>query len=90
MPSDEELRKKAEKHAEEKIGFYIHFTVYIMVNLLLIIIWYTANGPESFPWFIFAMVGWSIGIVVHFVAVFAGGSYKDKLIAKEYDKLKNK
>lgn len=90
MISEEELRKKAEKHVEEKVGFYIHFAVYIMVNLLLVTIWYTSTGPKSFPWFIYVTVGWGIGIVVHFVAAFAGGSYKDKLIVKEYEKLRNK
>jgi len=90
MISEEELRKKAEKYAENKIGFYIHFAAYVMVNLFLITIWYTSTGVSSFPWFVYVTVGWGIGIVIHFVAVFFGGSYKEKLSSREYQKLKNK
>jgi hypothetical protein len=36
MPTDEELRQIARKSAEEKVGFYIHFSIYIVVNLMLI------------------------------------------------------
>jgi len=87
MTLEEELRKKAEKYAEDKIGFYIHFAAYFMVNLFLINIWYTSTGASSFPWLVYVTVGWGIGIVIHFVAVFFGGSYKEKLSAKEYQKL---
>jgi len=90
MASDEELRRKAEKRAEEKVSFYIHIAIYIMVNLMLIIIWYvTARGDLSiFPWFIFPLIGWGVGLVAHGVGVFMAGGYQDKLAEKEYQKLK--
>ncbi len=90
MVSDEELRKKAEKRAEEKIGFYTHLGIYLAVNLLLIVIWYTSSGPDTFPWFIYATVGWGVGILAHFIGVHTSGSYKDKLAEKEYRKIKEK
>ena len=37
MP-DKELRSKAEKRADEKIGFYRHLYSYITVNIILAII----------------------------------------------------
>jgi len=89
MESDEELRKKAQKRAEEKVSFYIHLSVYIMVNLLLIVLWWINGGVSTFPWFIFPLIGWGIGLVAHGVGVFAGSSYVDKLAQKEFEKLKN-
>ncbi|MEF8879990.1 MAG: 2TM domain-containing protein [Candidatus Thermoplasmatota archaeon] len=97
MMDDKELREKAEKRAEEKIGFYTHLTVYIVVNLFLIIIWFFnggsswfSKGEGVFPWFIFPLFGWGIGISAHFVGVFTGGDFKDKIAEKEYEKLKEK
>lgn len=88
MVTDEELRRKAQQRAEEKVSFFIHLSVYIMVNLLLIVIWYI-NGM-GFPWFVFPLVGWGIGVTAHGVGAFAGGSFVDKMAEKEYEKLKRR
>ena len=89
MSADEtELRKKAEKIAEEKIGFIIHFGVFIAVNLFLIGIWRGTTGIGSFPWFVFPLGGWGIGLVSHFLVVYSGRSYKKKLVERELEKLK--
>jgi hypothetical protein len=90
MSSDDRLREKAEKIAEEKVGFYVHLSSYIMVNLFLAAIWYFTSGPSTFPWFIFPLFGWGIGIVAHGVSAFAGGSFQEKLAEKEYKKLNKK
>ncbi len=88
MPTDEELRAIARKSAEEKAGFYIHFTIYVIVNALLIVFWYYTGG--GFPWFIFPLFGWGVGVAAHFMGVFHGHAYSEKLTEKEYQKLKEK
>ncbi|MFO7676827.1 MAG: 2TM domain-containing protein [Thermoplasmatota archaeon] len=92
MPSEEDLWKKAHKRAEEKVGFFIHLSCYIMVNILLVVLWYISSGGDLsvFPWFIIPMLGWGIGIVAHGVGAFAGGSFQDKIAEKEYKKMKRK
>lgn len=88
---EENLRKKADKIAEEKIAFYVHLSAYIMVNLFLVVVWWFSGGSEGiFPWFIFPLFGWGIGIVAHGVESFTAGSYKEKLAEKEYQKLKSR
>ena len=87
--SDEELRKLARESAEQKVSFYTHLAIYITVNIFLIAIWWATSGPSSFPWFVFPLFGWGIGIVAHFVEAFRGSSYTEKLAEKEYQKLKN-
>ncbi len=88
MISDEELRTRAEKRAEEKIGFYTHFGIYALVNLLIFLIWFFTGGPGSFPWFLFPLLGWGIGIFAHFIGVFKVTGLKERMAEKEYDKLK--
>jgi F0F1-type ATP synthase assembly protein I len=88
MPGDEELRQRARKTAEEKAGFYMHLGVYVGVNLFLIAIWWATGGPGTFPWFIFILFGWGIGLVAHFFGVFRGKAYVEQMAEKEYQRLK--
>jgi hypothetical protein len=90
MTSDEELRKIARKTAENKASFYVHFVVYIAVNIFLIAIWAATSGIDSFPWFVFPLFGWGIGVAAHFIEAFRGGGYTERLAEKEYQKLKEK
>jgi hypothetical protein len=89
MPTDEELRQIARKTAEEKSGFYIHFGIYIAVNLFLIAIWWITGGPGTFPWFVFILFGWGIGIVGHYVGVFRGKAYVERMAEREYQPMKH-
>ncbi len=93
MSSDDELRRKAKLRAEAKLGFYIHFGVYVGVNVLLFFVWWFTRGDASipnasFPWFIFPLVGWGIGVVAHYLAVFARTGVTDRMTEKEFRRLK--
>jgi uncharacterized protein (DUF486 family) len=90
MISEEELRTKARKRAEDKMSFYTHFSVYIAVNAFLIAIWYFTSGPDSFPWFVFVLFGWGIGVVAHGISVVTEGRFSDQLAEREYQRLKDK
>jgi len=89
--SEEEIYHQARKRVEEKKGFYIHLAVYVIVNILLIIIW--AVTDRGFPWFVFPLAGWGIGILFHFMGVFVfsrGGmsDWERKETEKEVERLK--
>ena len=90
MASDEELRKKARKIAKEKSDFYIHFVIYIAVNLFLFAQWWTTLGPGVFPWPVLVLFGWGIGVAAHGITAFRGEGYIEQQTEKEYQKLKNK
>ena len=86
--SEEQIYEQAKKRVEEKKGFFIHLTVYIVVNIMLVLIWAFAAGG-GFPWFIFPLGGWGIGILFHFLGVFVFGRRSDKAaIEKEVEKIK--
>lgn len=92
--SEEEIRKLAESRVSRKKGFFIHLTVYIIVNSFLVIIWAITSSVAKywFPWFIFPLAGWGVGLLFHGMSVFAfpkgGSDWERKEIEKEMDKLR--
>lgn len=89
--SDDNLYKKAEKRADEKIGFYRHLYSFITVNVILIIMNLITSPGEW--WFYWITVFWGIGLIGHFLKVFVfapkiDGDYRDKMIEKEMEKMK--
>ncbi len=54
-PTPEEARKY----------FLIHLIVYIVVNAMLFVI--NMVVTPQFPWFVFPLAGWGIGIICHYL-----------------------
>lgn len=54
----------------QKLGFRVHLGVFISVNVLLFVTWWLTSGRADdgfgFPWFLFPLLGWGIGLVAHF------------------------
>ena len=87
--SEEEIYQKARARVEEKKGFFTHLIVYILINILLVIIW--ALTGADFPWFLFPLGGWGIGLIFHFLGVFVFNRQTDwerREIEKEAEKLR--
>lgn len=89
---DETLRKRAEKIAREKAGFQIHLGIYFAVNLFLIAVWYFTSNPwgSVFPWFIFPLAGWGIGVTGHFIGAYRGERYILEITEREFRRLKQR
>ena len=84
---NQEAYQRAKKRVEAKIGFFIHLTVYIVVNILLVIINFSTS--TEYLWFKWPLIGWGIGVLFHAlgVFVFSGGSViKEQMIEKEMKK----
>lgn len=88
--SEEEIYREARKRVEAKKGFFIHLTVYIIINIMLVLIW-AFPGGGGFPWFVFPLGGWGIGILFHFLEAFVFSRQTDwerKAIEKEVERLR--
>ena len=86
--SEEQIYEQAKKRVEEKKGFFIHLTVYIVVNIMLMLIWAFAAGG-GYPWFLWPLGGWGIGLLFHFLGVFVFGRKSDRAaIEKEVERIK--
>jgi len=89
--SEEELYRLASKRVEDKKDFFIHFAVYLTVNVALVIIW--AVTGAGYPWFFWPLGGWGIGILFHFLGVFVfsrQSSWEKREIEREMARLKKK
>jgi uncharacterized membrane protein len=99
--SDEEIRRLAIRRVRRKRGFFVHLTVYLIVNAFLWCMWaLSASGitagygwgmmrGAAFPWPVFTTVFWGIGLVFHGLGVFAfHGGWEQKEIDKEIARLK--
>ncbi|MGN4613412.1 2TM domain-containing protein [Bacillus cereus group sp. MYBK71-2] len=74
---------RAKKRVENLKAFYIHLTVYILVNLLLFFI--NISSDSSKLWFLYPLGGWGIGIVIHGLTTFPFG-----IFGKEWEERKIK
>lgn len=87
---DAELWKIAKKRA----AFKYHLLIYIAANVFFWILWYLAPANDTlpaerapFPWPLWPMFGWGIGILFNYIGVYKSANH---LAEKEYQKLKFK
>ena len=59
---------RAKKRIEKLKGFYVHLSVYVLVNLFLFL-YNIITSPDRL-WFYEPLLGWGIAIVVHAFYVF--------------------
>ena len=86
--SEEQIYEQAKKRVEARKEFFIHLTVYVVVNIMLVLIWAFAAGG-GYPWFIFPLGGWGIGLLFHGLGVFVFEQRSDKAaIEKEAEKIR--
>jgi hypothetical protein len=88
MEFDEEMLIKSRKRAEAKLTFYSDLGAYIIVNAGLFIIWFL-NG-QGFPWFLFVILFWGLGVASHGVALFRTSRFFDRMTEAEYKRMLNK
>ncbi|MAT97442.1 MAG: hypothetical protein CL608_09895 [Anaerolineaceae bacterium] len=85
--NNQEVYKRARKRAEAKVKFYRHLTIYIAVNILLIII--NVSTSTEYLWFIWPLMGWGLAVVLHALRVFAFPSESgvtERMIEKEMER----
>ncbi len=80
--TEQRLEKIALRRAKAKLGWFIHATVYVIVNLGLIGL--SVAGGKS--WAIFPLLGWGIGLAAHGASVWLlppGGTVLARMTANE-------
>ncbi|KRC30860.1 2TM domain-containing protein [Acidovorax sp. Root219] len=84
--SNDPIENLARRRAGAKFGWFIHATVYVLVNLLLV----SLSLSSGRHWAVFPLAGWGIGLLVHGMAVFflAGGSnWHERMVQSERDRI---
>lgn len=90
MTDRDEKYEIARKRAKDKLDFLRHLVTYIIVIAFLAFINNRTWG--GYQWWLWAALGWGIGIVSHFFQVYAfkGSAFEDKMIERELDKMNDK
>jgi hypothetical protein len=76
--------------ARKRASFKSHLITYLVINAFLWIIWAFIAGGEKYgyPWPLFAMFGWGIGLVFHYLDAYVFRTSDP--VEREYQKLKEK
>jgi 2TM domain-containing protein len=70
VPSDQDLRAKAEARVKAREDFRVHLLIYVLVNAMLWVVWLLGGADIRNPWPIYSLLGWGIGIVAHWYSVY--------------------
>ncbi|SRX54997.1 2TM domain-containing protein [Aequorivita sp. CIP111184] len=85
----EKKYKLAQKRVEKLKGFYIHLVIYILFAPVFIYLNYISQA--GFPWALFPIVGWGIGVMGHAAETFNynpffGKNWEERKIRELMDK----
>lgn len=84
----EQIDALARRRAGAKLGWFVHATVYVLVNLVMFAM--SRYGFGTRPWSVFPVLGWGLGLVLHGVSVFVlgkGSNLRERMVQKERERL---
>lgn len=87
--TEADLRRQAQRRVKMKVGFVVHATVYVIVNLGLFAIDRATGGPR---WHLWPLAGWGLGLAIHGIATwFAlnGGGIRGRMVQREMQRLRD-
>jgi hypothetical protein len=82
---EDQLREQDVRNLKRRAEFRVHLVVYALVNLLLVAIWLATGISVGawYPWWIFPMFGWGIGLGVHAWTAYRGDELSEQRIRDE-------
>jgi hypothetical protein len=79
------FREAEAKQILRRRVFLLHLSVYVMTNIFLVVIWALAGG--GYPWFLFPLFGWGIGLVAHCVVAYLLSDPEEIVLRREQQRL---
>jgi hypothetical protein len=80
------FREREARRILRRRVFLVHAAVYVVTNLSLVAIWALAGG--GYPWFMFSITGWGIGLAAHGAVAFLLESPQDLVLEREQRRLR--
>ena len=84
----DEIDALAKKRAGAKMGWYIHATVYVLVNVFLFAV--SRYGLGTRNWSVAPLLGWGLGLALHGISVWfvgAGSNLRQRMVQRERDQI---
>ena len=84
----DEIDALAKKRAGAKMGWYIHATVYVLVNVFLFAV--SRYGLGTRNWSVAPLLGWGLGLALHGISVWfvgAGSNLRQRMVQREHDQI---
>lgn len=75
------FREREARQILRRRAFLVHLSIYLAVNAMLIGVWALAGG--GFPWFLFPMMGWGVGVVAHAASAYLLANPNDIVLERE-------
>jgi steroid 5-alpha reductase family enzyme len=88
--SPEDLEARARRRVGMKMGWYIHATVYALVNLGL---WAIATVTGRGSWNLWPLAGWGLGLAIHGIVTFIGlrgDGLRERMVRAEVERLRDR
>jgi hypothetical protein len=82
------MRKRARRRVKQRMGFTIHATVFVLVNLGLATINLVGGGKA---WHLWPLAGWGLGLAIHGIVTFTslrGEGLRERMLEAEIARLK--
>lgn len=89
METQSENEKELWQIAKKRVAFKWTFMSYIIVNIMLIAIWYYSTvevGQVYYFWPKWPLLGWGVGLAFQYLNAYHGNSIFN--MEKEYEKIK--
>ena len=75
------FREREARQIVRRRAFFVHAAVWAATNVFLVVVWAVVGG--GFPWFLFPLLGWGIGLVAHGAAAFLMSDPRDVVLERE-------
>ena len=75
------FREREARQILRRRAFYVHFAIYVAVQIMLVGIW--ALTGAGFPWFLFPLLGWGVGVAAHAAVAMLLANPEDIVLQRE-------
>ena len=88
--TEDQLEQLARRRVKQKMAFYVHATVFVLVNLGLAALNLLGGGRS---WHLWPLAGWGLGLAIHGFVTFAslnGDGLRERMQRDEVERLRRK
>ena len=79
------FREQEARRIRRHRAFWLHVSVWAATNIFLVVVWAMTGG--GYPWFLFPLFGWAIGVVAHGVAAYGLADVNDIVLQREQKRM---